>query len=91
MAFALCANDVFVYDFNGQPELNEVLNNKVNTIELLVGKSYNLKNNLSLTTGTNATSTYAFHIELLLHKKNLHLFTLHTMISSMLTTLSCLK
>ena len=60
MAFALCANDVFVYDFNGQPELNEVLNNKVNTIELIVGKSYNLKNNLSLTTGTNATSTYAF-------------------------------
>ncbi len=60
MAFALCANDIFVYDFNGQLELNEVLNNKVNTIELLVGKSYNLKNNLSLTTGTNATSTYVF-------------------------------
>ncbi len=60
MAFALCANDVFVYDFTGQPELNEVLNNKVNNFEILVGKSYNLKNNLSLTTGTNATSTYAF-------------------------------
>ncbi len=40
MAFALCANDVFVYDFTGQPELNEVLNNKVNIIEFLVGKSY---------------------------------------------------
>ena len=60
MAFALCANDVFVYDFTGQPELSEVINNKVNNLEILVGKSYNLKNNLSLTTGTNATSTYAF-------------------------------
>ena len=30
MAFALCANDVFIYDFTGQPELSEVINNKVN-------------------------------------------------------------
>lgn len=58
--FTLCANDVFIYDFMGQPELGEVLNNKVNNLEILVGKSYNLKNNLSLTTTTNATSTYAF-------------------------------
>lgn len=60
MTFALCANDVFVYDFTGQLELSEVINNKVNNLEILVGKSYNLKNNLSLTTSTNATSTYAF-------------------------------
>ena len=57
---ALYANDVFVYDFSGITELNEVVNNKVNNVDLLTGKSYNLKNNLSITTGTNSTSTYVF-------------------------------
>lgn len=58
--FVLSANDVFVYDFTGTPELSEVINNKVNNLEIVVGKTYTLKNNLSLTTTTNATATYTF-------------------------------
>ena len=59
-AFVLNANNVFVYDFTGTPELSEVINNKVNNLEIVVGKTYTLKNNLSLTTTTNATATYTF-------------------------------
>jgi len=59
-AFVLNANDVFVYDFTGTPELSEVIDNKVNNLEIVVGKTYTLKNNLSLTTITNVTATYTF-------------------------------
>jgi len=59
-AFVLNANNVFVYDFTGTPELSEVIDNKVNNLEIVVGKTYTLKNNLSLTTTTNATATYTF-------------------------------
>ena len=58
--FVLNANDVFIYDFTGTSELSEVINNKVNNLEIVVGKTYTLKNNLSLTTSTNGTSTYGF-------------------------------
>jgi len=54
------ANDLFLYDFVGYVELNEVINNKMNSLEIVAGKTFTLKNNLSLTTITNATVTYTF-------------------------------
>lgn len=54
------ANDLFLYDFTGSSELSEVINNKMNTLETIVGKTYSLKNNLSLITSTNGTSSYIF-------------------------------
>lgn len=54
------ANDLFLYESDKSVELSEVINNKVNVIENIVGKTYSLTNNLSIVNGTNGASTYVF-------------------------------
>jgi hypothetical protein len=49
-----------MYHTSGHIELTEVLNNKIQNLDSTIGKSYTLKNNLSLTTDTNGVSSYIF-------------------------------
>ena len=59
LAFAcICyANDIFLYSFNGKPEISEVVNNDLVVLDNTVGKTYSLKNGLSIDTSTNCLYT----------------------------------
>lgn len=54
------ANELFLYESDESVEISEVINNKVNVLENTVGKTYSLKNNLSIVNNTNGSSTYMF-------------------------------
>lgn len=54
------ANDLFLYESDKSVEVSEVINNKVNVLENIVGKTYSLTNNLSVVNNTNGSSTYIF-------------------------------
>jgi hypothetical protein len=53
----LHANDLFIYDTNGQVELTEVINNKLNILSTTVGKTYTITNSLNINT-TNSSVSY---------------------------------
>lgn len=55
---SLIANDLFLYDSDKLVEISEVINNKVIVLDNIVGKTYSLKNNLSIVSGTNVMCTY---------------------------------
>lgn len=59
-SITLVANDLFLYEYSGQPEISEVVANKSIVVNNIKGKTYTLKNNLSLSTDTNSTATYIF-------------------------------
>lgn len=67
----LIANDLFLYETDKSTEITEVINNKVNTLENIVGKTYSLKNNLSIVHGTNGYSTYVFPHKIIIQQREL--------------------
>ena len=66
----LHANDLFVYDTNGQVELTEVINNKLNVLTTTVGKTYTITNSLNINT-TNSSVSYIVPYRIaVFHKEN---------------------
>jgi len=66
----LHANDLFVYDTNGQVELTEVINNKLNILPTTVGKTYTITNSLNINT-TNSSVSYIVPYRIaVFHKEN---------------------
>lgn len=59
-SITLVANDLFLYEYSGQPEISEVVSNKSIIVDNIKGKTYTLENNLSVSTDTNSTATYIF-------------------------------
>lgn len=57
---SLCANDLFLYEVIDKVEITEVIDNKLNTLNTQVGKTYSLSNNPSLNTTSNSVATYMF-------------------------------
>lgn len=57
---SICANDLFLYETTEKVEIAEVIDNKLNPLNIQVGKTYSLSNNPSLTTISNSTATYVF-------------------------------
>lgn len=49
-----CANDLFLYTTSGTPEISEVVDNNLNILPTEIGKTYSLKNGLSIDTSTNS-------------------------------------
>lgn len=66
------ANDLFLYDVdtNGT-ELSEVTDNKLTVLQNVVGKTYSLKNNLSIVNSTNSYSFYTFPHKLSVYQREL--------------------
>lgn len=56
-AVNLYANDLFVYDKNNEVEITEVINNKLNILSTVNGKTYTLTNSLNINT-TNSSVSY---------------------------------
>jgi hypothetical protein len=54
----LIANDLFLYESDKTAEISDVINNKLNVLENITGKTYSLKNNLSIVNNTNGVSVY---------------------------------
>jgi len=67
-AVNLYANDLFVYDTNGQVELTEVINNKLNILPTIVGKTYTLTNSLNINT-TNSSVSYVVPYRIVVFQK----------------------
>jgi len=67
-AVNLYANDLFVYDTNGQVELTEVINNKLNILPTTVGKTYTLTNSLNINT-TNSSVSYVVPYRIVVFQK----------------------
>lgn len=54
------ANELFLYDANEKTELSEVIDNKLNLLSTISGKTFTLSNGLSITTKTNDYASYTF-------------------------------
>lgn len=66
----LHANDLFVYDTNGQVELTEVITNKLSVLPTTVGKTYTITNSLNINT-TNSSVSYIVPYRIaMFHKEN---------------------
>jgi len=56
-ALNLHANDLFLYDKNNDVELTEVINNKLNVLSTIAGKTYTITNSFNINT-TNSSTSY---------------------------------
>jgi hypothetical protein len=52
----LQANELFVYDKNNNVELTEVINNKLNILPTVIGKTYTITNGLNINTSNSVVS-----------------------------------
>ncbi len=69
-ALNLHANDLYLYDKNNDVELTEVINNKLNVLPTIIGKTYTLTNSLNINT-TNSSVSYIVPYRIaLLQKEN---------------------
>lgn len=70
MSVNLIANDLYLYDANDQIEITEVINNKLNVLLPIVGKTYTVTNSLNINT-TNSSVTYVLPYRIaVFHKEN---------------------
>lgn len=70
MSVNLIANDLYLYDTNDQIEITEVINNKLNVLPPIVGKTYTVTNSLNINT-TNSSVTYVLPYRIaVFHKEN---------------------
>lgn len=70
MSVNLIANDLYLYDTNDQIEITEVINNKLNVLSPIVGKTYTVTNSLNINT-TNSSVTYVLPYRIaVFHKEN---------------------
>lgn len=51
------SNELFLYSYHGTPEFTEVVNNELINLEIKPGKTFNVKNGLSIDTATNSIYT----------------------------------
>jgi hypothetical protein len=66
----LHANDLYLYDKNNDVELTEVIDNKLNVLPTIIGKTYTLTNSLNINT-TNSSVSYIVPYRIaLLQKEN---------------------
>jgi hypothetical protein len=66
----LHANDLYLYDKNNDVELTEVIDNKLNALPTIIGKTYTLTNSLNINT-TNSSVSYIVPYRIaLLQKEN---------------------
>jgi hypothetical protein len=63
-------NDLYLYDAAEKVELNEVINNKLNVLPTVVGKTFTLTNGLSVNTSTNANTTYVLPHRIAVYQKD---------------------
>jgi len=68
--FNLHANDLFLYDKINDVELTEVINNKLNVLPTIIGKTYTITNSLNINT-TNSSVSYILPYRIAVyHKEN---------------------
>jgi len=66
----LHANDLYLYDKNNDVELTEVINNKLNVLPTIIGKTYTLTNSLNINTTNSSVSYIAPYRIAVLQKEN---------------------
>ena len=64
------ANDLFLYDSTEKIEFGDVINNKLVVQPTIIGNTYTLANNLSVTTTTNGTATYVLPYKIAIFQKD---------------------
>ena len=64
----LHANDLFLYDKNNDVELTEVINNKLNVLSVIEGKTYTINNSLNINT-TNSGVSYVLPYRIAVFQK----------------------
>ena len=69
-ALNLHANDLYLYDKNNDVELTEVINNKLNVLPTIIGKTYTLTNSLNINTTNSSVSYIAPYRIAVLQKEN---------------------
>lgn len=67
-AINLYANDLFVYDTNNNVEFTEVINNKLNVLSTVIGKTYTITNSLNINT-TNSSVSYIVPYRIAMYQK----------------------
>lgn len=66
---SLLSNDLYLYDSTDKVELSEVVENKLNVLSTVIGKTYTLTNNLSVTISTNGSVSYALPYRVSVYQK----------------------
>jgi len=67
-SLGLHANDLFLYDANNEVEFTEVINNKLNVLSTVVGKTYTITNSLNINT-TNSSVSYIVPYRIAMYQK----------------------
>jgi hypothetical protein len=70
-SLTLRADGLFLYDITNKVEISDIRDNKLNVFKSEIGKTYPLKNSLSVTTDATANCLYVLPHEIAIHQREM--------------------